>query len=599
MTPSRTVHPSPQNVATDPVPSPAADSSLSGFSRAGVFLCVFIYLALALPFLSVPGFHLDEGMYALLSRYVLVPFDFTDPPPLHHYVVWFGRVIPVMAEHYVGPVVHYYLAIFLALFGSSVEAIRLACLLIGAGILAAVYSALRRIFNRRVAFFSVLLLAVDVPFVFVSRLACHREEIFAIFLLWMSILFAAKFVSSRRLAHIAAAGFFFGLGIAVKIIFLWYVGALAGVALLYWRNRPPLRLDRRSAAAAVLALGLGAAPLILYNVSHPGEKFRTVKLLYHSLMIPTENTPAERLDSLKYEHGEALSMKRFVEMTKVNDNQNYGRNLRLRLEQLWNLLAGRLSFSSAAGIRPSGAGLFPAAAFLMAMGFTAAAMFRRRPWRWKAGALPLCLFFFLVLVQTPFTVRGFNMEHMLILWPFPQIAAGLLLDTLWGGFKNRKVRTAVVGTIIVAWTGIQVGANIAYASEAARNGGTGRWSAEVATLSAYLEAKGRIKPVMFGILGKESLLFLSEGRVAPVHCLTGDSAEIQSVFDRIQKPDEPLYYIWAGTPDEDPEARRKFVQFAEARGRAETLEKIFKNGAGRPVYELYRLEAAGTRPGSP
>ena len=144
------------------------------------------------------------------------------PAGLHGDEAWTGiDAARILDEGWIGPYVAsalgqasgplYFAAPFVGLFGETVFSIRLASAVLGIATVLATYLAIRVMFDRTVATFAAVLLAVGVWHLHYSRLAF---PVIAWPLLEMlTLLFLFLGIKTGRLYHFAIAGLFFGGGI--------------------------------------------------------------------------------------------------------------------------------------------------------------------------------------------------------------------------------------------------------------------------------------------------------------------------------------------------------------------------------------------------
>jgi hypothetical protein len=86
----------------------------------------------------------------------------------------------------------------------------------------------------------------------------------------------ARWLANGSRATLAAAAFLFGLGLWDKANFLWFLAGLGATVVLLWPRETiqRLRANRASFAIAAIALLIGVAPLIGYNLKRSGATWR-------------------------------------------------------------------------------------------------------------------------------------------------------------------------------------------------------------------------------------------------------------------------------------------------------------------------------------
>ena len=244
---------------------------------------------LTLTQLDLPGLYYDEALDVVPSMQLLLG----QPVTLERGVgVWVGNTaFPVMIMDYVGAVNTYLMIPFFALLGVNVYSLRLMTVVLSAVTLVLAYRVGRRFFGEAVALLATFLLAIHPSFVFWSRMGITVTSVMTVFSLG-SLLAFLEWWDRRDGRWFVVGCLLLGLGLWSKLLFLWWIVALAGrgprasglAGDLGGRRLDPrfdLRHSRRSwrggiSGLASLAFLLGAAPLIWYNLVS-GATFATLQ----------------------------------------------------------------------------------------------------------------------------------------------------------------------------------------------------------------------------------------------------------------------------------------------------------------------------------
>ena len=227
---------------------------------------------------------------AAIAGSVRLPMLTDIPDGLHGDEAWTGiDAVRVLEEGWIGPYVTsalgqasgpiYVAAPFVGLFGETVFSIRLASAVMGIATVLVAYLAFRVMFDRTVAVFAAVLLALGVWHLHYSRLAFPVIAWPLLELLTLLFLFLA--IKSGRWLHYALAGLFAGAGVytynAYPVFALpvaLFVGWIAvGLALARERR---LELLRRYGARVALMLGVAllvALPMMRYVTDSNNEYF--------------------------------------------------------------------------------------------------------------------------------------------------------------------------------------------------------------------------------------------------------------------------------------------------------------------------------------
>ncbi len=250
-----------------------------------------IYFLLALPQLDLPGLHNDEAAEAGLQAMQILSGQsisaFRDSG-----LNIGGRIFPLMVQDYIGAFNVYFALPFFAALGSTVIALRLYTVIVGAITILLTFGFMREAFNTRAAFIASLLLASTPSFIFWQRqgvFVASLTSTFTIALLWSCL----KWFKRRQRKWAFLIGLFCGLGLYAKLLFIWIIGGIVGglvVTVVGWfvigvmwakirRQQSAFRIPHSAInyfphlLYFLFGLTLGIAPLILYNLQTGGTIF--------------------------------------------------------------------------------------------------------------------------------------------------------------------------------------------------------------------------------------------------------------------------------------------------------------------------------------
>jgi 4-amino-4-deoxy-L-arabinose transferase-like glycosyltransferase len=381
------------------------------------WVAVLLYLALALPQLHLPGLHYDEAKEAGVNAMEMLLRQ--DVQAFRAAGLQAGTVfLPLMVQDYIGALNVYLALPFLALFGITVPALRLLALSCGLLTLVLV-GRLGQELGRFTADgkepgttpghgmqagsagpIAMLLLAVSPSFIFWSRQGVFVTNVvvtLAVASVWMGL----RWWRQRRPRDLYLLAILAGLGLWAKLLFVWVLGAMAGVVVAAWllgrwrRGRagmpvsnalihPPLEWS--SLLLAVLLFLLALSPLILFNQQTAGT-WRAIFANLGQSYYGVEN--AAFLDNLQVRLGQVGTL--------------------LRGDHLW-YLGG-----------PFASALVPwIALILLAGGLLVAGLgYRQRQEGQPLATLLLTLLFVLLLLaQSAFTISDLFITHLAIVQPF-------------------------------------------------------------------------------------------------------------------------------------------------------------------------------------
>jgi len=339
--------------------------------------------------------------------------------------------LPLMVQDYIGALNVLLALPFLAMGGINVAALRSLPLLIAALTLAATWRVAWRLGGRGAAMASALLLAVNPSFVFWSRQGIFVTNLTALIFM-LSLLTGLRWWARRRPADLWLTAFLWGLGIYVKLLFVWAIGALVIVAAAAWaweRWRKTAHTERDEARSA--------NPRALRTMRRAGLLWLIAALCFVIPLIPlvifnlhTGGTVASIFGNLGHSYYGV-------------DNRAYLPNLLTRLGQVRTLLRGD-HFWYLGGVYANGWAPWLAAA--LTAGASAAWISR---WIGARSRLllgcPACLLpiglLALIVVQSAFTVSDLFITHYALLAPLPPLAGGLAGGWWWGEGRWRLLRS--------------------------------------------------------------------------------------------------------------------------------------------------------------
>jgi hypothetical protein len=578
------------------------------------FEALALFVGLTTYQLALPGLHYDEAFEAVPAMQLLLGQPVTSFRDNGLLIA--GRLFPLMTQDYIGAINTYAALPFFWLLGVNLISLRLMAVAIGLITLCLMHRLARDLYGPAAAALAVLLLAVNPTFVFWSRQGVFVTSITAAIGLAAALAWL-RWARTGAGRYAIAGAFFFGLGLYAKFLFLWLIAALALAGLLLgWlpnsrslaprgrrgttgtpapvpqvqarpyttRSRMASLLERRALVGCLVALLLGAAPLILYNLQTGG----TLRSVGGNLTTSYYGT----------------------------NNLAFWPNLLERLNQFGAVLSGsHFWYLGGTYANPLSVGVFLAAlagALWLAVGpARAEASVRAEAWR---ALLPFAVVGGTILASCA-TVSALWVTHFAILMPWPSLAvaavASLALRRLSSGEglfhrgarRDTARRVPRLGAILVVtvagalWLGDAI-TDVRYHQALAVSGGLGAHSDAVEDLARWLTAGGRqgapVVAMDWGIAAP--VTFLTRGAVTPAEAF-GYAWETDADFAaRLSRfvGDPASIYLWRA-PDEIIFNRSAdFQRLYRPLGLEEDILEAFYERSGRPVLGATRLVPAGT-----
>ncbi|MCA9871584.1 MAG: glycosyltransferase family 39 protein, partial [Anaerolineae bacterium] len=451
---------------------------------------VILYLALALPQLNLPGLHYDEAKEAGLNALEMLRAQ--NVQAFRSAGVQIGPLfLPIMVQDYIGALNVYLALPLIAAFGATVTALRLLAVAAGLATLLLAWrlgdelgqlAGSSRPWTGGIA---ALLLASSPSFLFWSRQGIFVTNI-VVTLAVATVWAAVRWQRTRQVGWLYTAAFLAGVGLWSKLLFVWVLGAMVGVAIVVWvagkigskgkegkkgkeeRGRKEgsegkAETDSNSQfpsstphaprpthwLLAVVLFLLGLAPLILFNQQTGG----TLDAVFGNLAQSYYGV----------------------------NNTDFLANLGARAGQLAVLLRGD-HFWYLGGPFANGWAA-PLAAGLITVAVVAAVTTLRRRGQTNAGAvLGMALLFVVLLVlQSSFTVSDLFITHDAIVQPFLLLLVALAVEVLLlatrgvegsaAGGRAWRVVAALAVLALTAWLAGDLRADVRYHRALAETGG--------------------------------------------------------------------------------------------------------------------------------
>jgi 4-amino-4-deoxy-L-arabinose transferase-like glycosyltransferase len=545
---------------------------------------VLLYLALALPQLGLPGLHYDEAKEAGINALEILQRQ--DVQAFRSAGVQLGPLfLPLMVQDYIGALNVYLALPLLAGLGATAPALRLLGVLCGLATLLLVCALGRELTQRGrggrpqpgwAGEIAALLLAASPTFVFWSRQGIFVTNV-AVTLAVATVWLALRWQRTGRPAELYGLALLAGLGLWSKLLFVWVLGALAGVAAVAWlvgrargRSSPVFpRIPWRSLALAGLLFVLGLAPLLLFNQQTSG----TVQALFGNLGQSYYGV----------------------------ENAAFAANLAVRLGQVQTLLAGDHLWYLGDSFANSWAVTAAVGLTALAIGLAAASGRGSR----ARASLPLLLagllFVLLLLAQSSFTVSDLFITHFAIIQPFVLLLAALAADSLLLAAQSWPRRWAVglavlTLAVLALWLGADARNSGRYHQALARSGGLASHSDAIDRLAQWLDAAEVRQPLALDWGIEAQVRYLTENRVQPLEIFG---------YQRLEQPDDgfagrveqfladPTRVYIVRMPGETVfQGRREALEsLAAAQGQRLVVREAIYDRSGQVMFVLLGVEA--------
>ena len=363
--------------------SPTKRAVVIDISISVLALILFFYLSATN--INLPGLYYDEALDVVPTMQIVLG------QPVE---VWTagggislgGRTFPVMISNYVGTVNTYLMLPFFYFLGVNVFSLRLMTIFFGGLTLILYYLFAKDLLNRRAAAITVLLLAVHPSFILWNRQGIYVTSVMT-FMAAGSLVCLLRWRRGKTARYLYVGAFLLGLGLSAKLLFLWFIIALAVSyyilqfgslpARASWPDRRTIlkilafNVDAKQLVLGLLSFCVGAGGLLWYNLNTQG----TIKMLERNLL--TTDQGVNNLDLLR---NLLTELKAFMVLIKSGWFGFYGSSFDNRFYPF-------VFFASVVGL-----------AFLL--------LFNDKAQIYKTKAVFLFSMLVLILIQSCFTVSG-------------------------------------------------------------------------------------------------------------------------------------------------------------------------------------------------
>ncbi len=532
-------------------------------------LMAFFYLAATN--VTLPGLYYDEALDVVPTMQMVLG------QPVE---VWTGggislggRTFPTMISSYVGTVNTYLMLPFFYFLGVNVSSLRLMPIVFGGLTLILCYAFAKDFLNRRAAAITVLLLAVHPSFVFWSRQGIYVTSVMTCMAAG-SLFCLLRWHRGGRDRYLYAGAFLLGLGLSAKLLFLWFIVALAvSYCIIQLSSRRSLLpraivlktlafdMGARQWALSVLSFCAGAGGLLWYNLKTQG----TLQVLAINLI-----TTDQGVNNLDFFANLLTQVGAFLDLIRGSWFGFYGRSF--------------------------GNPFYPVMFCVSVVGLAVLIIFFRGPiGAYKTKAVFLLSMLVLILIQSCFTVSGLGATHLLIMLPLPQLIIALSVEMLYQVSSSKVLLSALTAVVVLSLIPQDVWVDLRYHQAVQSSGGLGRFSDAIYRLAEYLEEHHITSPVAVDWGFKNNIQILTQGTVTPVEVFQYGSDPDEDFSREVSKyfSDPSNLYLFHSARFAAFRRYEAFETVVRQADKAIQLERTFYQQDGTPVYYAYRVTTPG------
>ncbi len=514
-------------------------------------LSVLVFLLTGLALLPYPGLQNDElffsgPIYSIDAAYYTLAIG--------------GAKIPLMVMSYTGALKTWLYAGLFQLVAPDEWSVRLPMLLLGALTIWLTWCWVRRIAGVRAAAIATVLLATDTTFLLTNNFDWGPVALQHV-LLMGGLLAVQKWLAEPQKWMLALGFFLWGLGMWDKALLIWPLIGLAVAAVCVFPRDLLARLRPVTITIAAASFLIGAAPLVVFNISqHGATATRNTKFTADGL--------AGKVAALRHTiQGDALYGYMVYE-----DGGADARAPRTRLERIAAWIDEHSGSHRAGWMLPASI-----LALLCFVGLGFAGLWGSPAWR---TLLFLLIVMALEWVQMAFTQGTGAPHHVILIWPFPLVFIGIAYSAM----ADRIPRFGIpaVALIVALLALVNLRTTNRYVVKFAENGGAGGWTDAIEPLADSVQKYSGhwIGLLDWGYLNQLRMLYEGD-----LQLFIADPADVKPVLSidcvLIQHTEDKQ--IFPGVND-------RFRQAVDALGYTEKVERVVHDRNGRPVYEIFRLQ---------
>ncbi len=405
--------------------SPLAGRVAARLAGTTIVLCTALFLLASGAGLSDPGLQYDELLF--------VNAALGDSHPYQGFVYRESFGVPTMLMPYIGALKAWVYAPIFAVFGVSVDSVRIPAVLLAALALVLVVLLIYRVLGMWAAIALALLLSTDPVYSAVSR-ADWGPTVFSALLRVTALLCYFAFLRRRSLRYLWLFVIALSLGLFNKLDYVWFIAAV-GIAALVMHNGTLIEVLRRRRAAAVIPV------VVLIAV---------VTAAFFTLILPATRLPLEGSHAAL---GARISEVGHLFRITVDGTGVYE-----------YMTGSTLKHATLMG------SLFPfvlVGCLLVAAWHLIWGRRRTRDDALREAASTTTFFlivFSVVAVGIVFTKQATGPQHIMLLWPLPAVLAVCLLATAMRipGMTPRRVVSATLIVVLVALVVTQIRTTASY-----------------------------------------------------------------------------------------------------------------------------------------
>ena len=543
---------------------------------AFLLIPIAVYLLFSLSDLDLPGLQYDETLFANAA---LGNLDGS-------FVAWettvAGYRLPVMLMTYLGAVKAYLYYPIFKFWGPGVVAVRLPVILLGLISLGFTYVLVRPTLGPCIAFLTVVLLASDPTFIFMQKIDWGPIALMMV-LKVSSLYFIFRWRDQGNTLWLGVACFLMGIGVFDKVIFVWYVAALAvAFPLCFWSSFKE-KLTVKSCGLALICFLAGSFPFIVFTIKTHGSSLANPNLFHLS-------------------HFQDFMLRWNVFIGTLNGTAVYN----FFNNELFQNLAPIFRREDGAGLRIALAGVgatiahngtFQVAGLILSV-MVIAILLRKKKLQFSSSILFYLVLLASMIVMIFMTPGATGIQHFVSIYPFSHLIIATALCQSEGLDKAPRRRWFLSYRLMGLALGLlfifsQLYADVRYWQSLRRTGGVGMWSDAIYHLAEYAKNHADKNFALMDWGFSNQLLILTEGSIKKEESYLSikDSQNEEEALKRmchLLERSNNVFVFHAKKYEIFP-LLDTFNQAVQKCGRRAQLLETFYQRDRQPVYLIYEV----------
>lgn len=501
-----------------------------------------------------PGLYYDDADHPAVALQIL-----KDDPTSRYWSVssvqLFGHTLPLWGD-YEGTVTTYTILPFVALFGSTMEAIRIYGIVIVISTTIFTYLFGREAFNEKVGLFSAALFALAPSIVFMGKTPANVNFIMAL-LTVTSLYFLLKWKNSGKTRFMILGFFSLGLGISTKVTF-WWVPFVLIISLIAFRPKFKLNVKRLVLASVFLILGSS----IWWTAFAIGHDWF---LRFFSSRLTSTPLGASNVSILS--------------------------NLLERINDFFQLLSAN-HFDYLGGMHQNL--LVPIFFVISVVGIFIIRI--KGPNHYFRKLIFLIFFISVVLLISTVTISTRNFWQLLILFPLVSVIMSAFTVHLFEILKKKETNKYISCTFIVSIIILLISSNLIvigqYKNDLNKTDGTGFFSIQFNNLTDYLLKNNFTNVVALDWGFTRDVYYLSDAKIIPIEDVVypGENFDLfkTNLQTYIKNPNTIYLKYYEDTPVNGSSI--SLQEIVKQDNKKLVLLKTFKDWDGSNLIYVYKIE---------